>query len=105
MKNIKKKKQRHQSHDTLLDSLNEVLEDVSGTKKLDSRILDVEDINVHDIREKYHLTQMEFSKTFGFSLRTLQQWEQGRRRPHGSARVLLKVIDYAPEVVSEALHH
>ena len=102
MKNIKK---TSQDNDTLLDSLNEVLEDVKGIKKLDSRLVAVEDINVHDIREKYHLTQREFSKIFGFSLRTLQQWEQGRRRPQGSARVLLKVIDYAPDVVNEALHH
>ena len=98
MKNIKKLRQ---NNDTLLDSLNEVLEDIKGIKKLDSRLVDVEDINVHDIREKYHLTQREFSETFGFSLRTLQQWEQGRRKPQGSARVLLKVIDYAPNVVNE----
>jgi putative transcriptional regulator len=91
--------------DSLLDSLNEVLGDVRGTKELKGRSVDVEDINVHDIREKYHLTQIEFSKLFGFSLRTLQQWEQGRRKPHGSARILLKVIDYAPNVVNEALHH
>lgn len=102
MKNIKK---TSQDNDTLLDSLNEVLEDVKDIRTLGSRLVPIEDINVHDIREKYHLTQREFSKTFGFSLRTLQQWEQGRRRPQGSARVLLKVIDYAPDVVNEALHH
>lgn len=90
--------------DSILDSLNEVLEDVKGTNKLNGRLAAIEDINVHDIREKYHLTQMEFSKLFGFSLRTLQQWEQGRRKPQGSARVLLKVIDYAPDVVNKALN-
>jgi putative transcriptional regulator len=99
------KKQTVNSKDSLIDSLNEVLEDVKGAKPLKSRSVVVEDINVHSIREKYHLTQMEFSKLFGFSLRTLQQWEQGRRRPQGSARVLLKVIDYAPEVVNKALCH
>lgn len=91
--------------DSLVDALNEVLEDVRGAKHLNSRSVLIEDINVHDIREKYQLTQTEFSKLFGFSLRTLQQWEQGRRRPQGSARVLLKVIDYAPKVVNKALDH
>ena len=61
-------------------------------------------LNVCQIRQKYHLTQADFSKLFGFSLRTLQQWEQSRRTPHGSARILLKVIDYAPEVMQKALH-
>lgn len=98
-------KKMGKNKNSILDSLNEVLEDVKGVKKLNSRSVVVEDINVHDIREKYHLTQIEFSRLFGFSLRTLQQWEQGRRRPQGSAKVLLKVIDYAPDVVNEALHH
>jgi putative transcriptional regulator len=96
-------KKHLESKDSIVDSLKEVLEDVKGIKKLKSRTVIAEDINVYDIREKYHLTQLEFSKRFGFSLRTLQQWEQGRRKPHGSARILLKVIEYAPEVVNEAL--
>jgi putative transcriptional regulator len=90
--------------DTLLEALNEVLEDIKGTKTLKGRSVIIDDINVHDIREKYHLTQVEFSKLFGFSLRTLQQWEQGRRRPQGAARVFLKVIDSDPEAVTRALH-
>lgn len=96
-------KQDSKAKESMLDSLKEVLEDVKGVRKLKIRTVVAEDINVSDIREKYHLTQLEFSKLFGFSLRTLQQWEQGRRKPHGSARVLLKVIEYAPDVVNEAL--
>ena len=88
----------------LIESLQEVLEDIQGQKKLKSRSVSVEDIDVTSIRKKFDLSQSEFSKMFGFSLRTLQQWEQGRRRPQGAARVLLKVIDYAPEVVDKALH-
>lgn len=89
----------------LIESLQEVLEDIQGRKKLKSRNVSIEDIDVTSIRKKFDLSQSEFSKMFGFSLRTLQQWEQGRRRPQGAARVLLKVIDYAPEVVDKALHH
>lgn len=89
----------------LIESLQEVLEDIQGRKKLKSRSVSIEDIDVTSIRKKFDLSQSKFSKMFGFSLRTLQQWEQGRRRPQGAARVLLKVIDYAPDVVDKALHH
>lgn len=86
-------------------ALLEVLDDVKGIKRLPTRTIEFEDIDVPSIRAKYKLTQREFAQTFGFSLRTLQQWEQKRRRPHGSALVLLQVIDYAPEVVYKALRH
>lgn len=89
--------------DNTINALEEVLADVQGKKRLKERHLLVEDVDVYQIRQKYKLTQLEFSKKFGFSLRTLQQWEQRRRRPHGSALVLLKVVDYAPEVVNKAL--
>ncbi|EKD65483.1 MAG: hypothetical protein ACD_50C00077G0004 [uncultured bacterium] len=89
----------------MLEALKEVLADVEGKTRLKERSIKVEDVDVYQIRQKYHLTQLEFSQRFGFSLRTLQQWEQRRRRPHGSALVLLKVVDYAPDVVNKALHH
>lgn len=89
---------------TLLDSLNEILEDVKGNQRLKTRTVNLEEIDVCGIRKKYHMTQLEFATMFGFSLRTLQQWEQGRRQPQGASKVLLKVIDYAPEVVDKALH-
>ncbi|OJW54603.1 MAG: hypothetical protein BGO67_02770 [Alphaproteobacteria bacterium 41-28] len=92
-------------HSNIVKALNEVLEDVKGKTNLTERSVDIEDVDVYQIRQKYKLTQFEFAKTFGFSLRTLQQWEQRRRRPHGAALVLLKVVDYAPDVVNKALHH
>jgi len=92
-------------HSNIVKALNEVLEDVKGKTNLTERSVDIEDVDVYQIRQKYKLTQFEFAKTFGFSLRTLQQWEQRRRIPHGAALVLLKVVDYAPDVVNKALHH
>ena len=89
----------------MVEALQEVLEDVKGTKLLKERAVNIEDVDVYKIRQKYQLTQLEFSQMFGFSLRTLQQWEQKRRRPHGAALILLKVVDYAPDIVSKALHH
>lgn len=85
-------------------ALEEVLDDVTHATYLSQRTVDVDHINVSQIRHTYHMTQAEFARTFGFSVRTLQQWEQKRRIPHGSARVLLKVIAYNPKVVEQALH-
>lgn len=92
-------------HSNIVKALQELLEDVQGKTNLKERSVDIEDVDVYQIRQKYKLTQLEFAQTFGFSLLTLQQWEQRRRRPHGAALVLLKVVDYAPDVVNKALHH
>jgi DNA-binding transcriptional regulator YiaG len=86
-------------------ALNEVLADVQGKEKLKERSVKVEEVDVYQIRKKFKLTQLEFSQMFGFSLRTLQQWEQKRRRPHGAALILLKVVEYAPDIVNKVLHH
>ena len=42
--------------------------------------------NVKQIRERYALSQSEFADLLGVSIKTLQNWEQGRRAPHGAAR-------------------
>lgn len=47
-------------------------------------------------------TQAEFAQLLGVSIRTLQEWEQGRRQPTGAALALIKVARHAPHVVREA---
>lgn len=47
--------------------------------------------DVAAIRQEYALSQAKFAVLFGISVRTLQNWEQGRREPQGPARVLLRV--------------
>ena len=47
--------------------------------------------------------QAEFASKFGFSSASVRNWEQGRRRPEGPARVLLAVIDRHPDAVEDAL--
>ena len=59
--------------------------------------------NVKAIRHKLGLSQAEFAQQFGFSVRTVQQWEQGRAVPDRPARILLRVIETAPEEVERAL--
>ena len=50
------------------------------------------------------LSQAQFAKLIGVSLRTLQEWEQGRKRPSGPAAALLRIVSRDPEVVV-ALDH
>ena len=60
-------------------------------------------LDVQAIRRKVHMSQDEFARHFGVSKRTIQDWEQRRRRPSGPARVFLLVIDREPEAVRRAL--
>ena len=46
------------------------------------------------------LSQAQFAKLIGVSIRTLQEWEQGRKRPSGPASVLLRIVARDPRVVA-----
>jgi putative transcriptional regulator len=56
---------------------------------------------VAEIREKTGLSQSRFATLLGVSVRTLQDWEQGRRAPSGAARTLLLVADKNPKALLE----
>lgn len=58
-------------------------------------------VDIAALRAKLGMTQKEFSEAFGFSPRTLQNWEQRRRFPDKSARILLRVIERHPEEVAD----
>jgi putative transcriptional regulator len=60
-------------------------------------------IDVRALRQRLGLSQSEFAAKFGFQAATLRNWEQGRTRPDGPARVLLAVIASHPEAVEDAL--
>jgi putative transcriptional regulator len=53
--------------------------------------------NIVAIRQELHLSQSVFAAYMGISLRTLQEWEQGRRKPSGPATVLLRIAQKHPE--------
>jgi putative transcriptional regulator len=61
------------------------------------------EFDVKALRRKLGMSQPKFVASFGFGLDAVQSWEQGRRRPEGAARVLLKVIEHDPDVVRRAL--
>src|SRR5438445_5282179 len=50
-------------------------------------------------RLKSGLTQAQFAALLGVSRRTLEQWEQGRRKPSKAAQTLIKVAELNPEVL------
>ncbi len=60
-------------------------------------------IDVKAIRQRQGLTQADFAQRYGFALNSIRNWEQGRRRPEGPARLLLLLIDREPEAVQRAL--
>lgn len=55
------------------------------------------------VRKRLGLTQLEFSQRIDVSLDEIRGWEQGKRRPTGAAKTLLKVLDEAPETALRIL--
>ncbi|MDX1641233.1 MAG: NadS family protein [Balneolaceae bacterium] len=88
---------------------NELLEsvkqagDIRKGKRKPSRHTVIEDPDVAAIRKKYDMTQQEFSSLLGISVGTLRNWEQGRRKPQGPAKVLLKIAEKRPKAILESL--
>jgi putative transcriptional regulator len=68
-----------------------------------SRITNFNPADVRAIRKKLDKSQSEFALMIGVSVATLQNWEQGRRRPEGPALALLKIAAENPTAVAQAL--
>jgi putative transcriptional regulator len=65
---------------------------------------DASDLDVAAIREKLKLTQEQFANLCGVSVATLRNWEQGRRRPTGPSRALLRLVDLEPKAALRVAH-
>jgi putative transcriptional regulator len=80
------------------------LEILAGVRELKrgelGRIVNVPAVDA--IRRRMGLSQAEFATLLGVSVRTLQEWEQGRRAPSGAARTLLRIAARNPKAVLEA---
>ena len=76
----------------------EILEGLREIKRGEySRVVNIPE--VASIREKTGLSQARFAQLLGVSVRTLQDWEQGRRVPSGAARTLLVIANKNPHVL------
>ena len=76
----------------------EILEAIQDIKQGNGKRKAIEGFkDVKMIRDELHLSQLAFSSLMGISVRTLQEWEQGRRKPRGSAISLLRIAHKHPE--------
>jgi putative transcriptional regulator len=69
-----------------------------------SRMFVLEDDEIKSIRTKLHKSQSEFASLIGVSVSTVQNWEQGRRKPDGPARILLRIASRNPELLEELIY-
>lgn len=101
-------KKRHQAGsplgERLLDSMKELQAHLRGEIKLSETVYHVPpETDVRALRETLGLSQSDFAALFGFNVRSLQDWEQGRRRPEIPIRAYLAVIQRDPQAVIRAL--
>jgi putative transcriptional regulator len=93
---------KKQDFDNLVASIREAGRIRRGEAR-PSRVTEFAPVNIKAIRRRLGQSQAEFAQMIGVSVATLQNWEQGRRRPEGPARALLKVAAANPEAVAAAL--
>jgi putative transcriptional regulator len=67
-----------------------------------ARVTAIEVSAATEARNRVGMSQSEFAKLLGVSVRTLQDWEQGRREPSGAAKTLLRIASQNPEAVKAA---
>jgi putative transcriptional regulator len=100
-------KRRHENGPSLADDLKEALVEAiahaKGEIDLPTRIYTPPPVDVRAIRQRFELSRSKFAARFGLDARAVQDWEQGRREPDRTARILLKVIELKPEVVEDVL--
>ena len=90
--------------DRLLDSMKELQAHLRGEIKLRETVYHVPpETDVRALRQTLGLSQSDFAALFGFNVRSLQDWEQGRRRPEIPIRAYLAVIQRDPQAVIRAL--
>jgi putative transcriptional regulator len=82
----------------ILDRLIAYNEYKEGKRQLRTRRLEAPSPPA-EIRAKLKLSQMAFAGLMGVSVRTVQDWEQGRRKPTGPARQFLRVAEQHPEAL------
>ena len=78
--------------------------EIKPGRKAPSRVYEIKPPEIKMVRENLNVSQNEFALMIGVSVRTLQNWEQGRRQPEGPAKALLRIASKNPSAVLKALH-
>lgn len=88
----------------LLEAANAMLAHVRGKADHPTHRYSIpEEVDVKEIRDSMHLTQEQFANFIGASVHAVRHWENGRRKPDGTARTLLCVLQNNPRAVLDAL--
>jgi len=77
----------------------DLLESIRQAKRGEGRVTKVAVTAATEARLKLGVSQSAFAQLLGVSVRTLQEWEQGRREPSGAARTLLRIALKSPEAI------
>lgn len=77
----------------------DVLNSIQQAKRGEGRVHQVTLSAAAEARAKVGLTQSAFAQLMGVSVRTLQNWEQGRSQPSGAAKTLIKVAQLWPDIL------
>jgi putative transcriptional regulator len=67
-------------------------------------VYEIKPPEIKTVREKLNVSQNEYALMIAVSVRTFQNWEQGRRQPDGPAKALLRIASRNPRAVLDALH-
>jgi putative transcriptional regulator len=89
---------KNELFEELLESVKQGAAIIKGRMK-PLRTFDFDESEVRKIRERYGLSQDKFATLMGISVGTLRNWEQGRRKPEGPARILLRVAASHPDAL------
>jgi putative transcriptional regulator len=81
----------------------DLLESIRQAKRGEGRVTQVAVTVATEARLKLGVSQSAFAQLLGVSVRTLQEWEQGRREPSGAARTLLRIALRSPEAILQAV--
>jgi putative transcriptional regulator len=88
----------------LLAGVGQMGRHMRGKSVPSARVKKVEDIQARKIRLAVGLSQSRFAHLIGVPVKTLQNWEQNRTRPAGTARALLRIVQSDPKTALKALH-
>ena len=80
----------------------DLLESIRQAQRGEGRVTKVAVTAATEARLKLGVSQAAFAQLLGVSVRTLQEWEQGRREPSGAARTLLRIALKSPEAILQA---
>jgi putative transcriptional regulator len=100
---MKKMSERDRIVQAMIDGMREIVAFEKGEHVEGVRITVIEPEFPADVRKKLKLNRPQFARLIGVSERTLEGWEQGRTKPTGAARSLLRVASRNPRAVLEAL--